>query len=141
MKKFFEASKTRVLIVEDHPFQATAMERILNSVGFFQLCVALDVSEARALIAQGRKFELVICDQELGDGVGFDFIRYCHSLRAIESYILISAMLSPLDRYRILREARSIGLPLLECMEKPLSVVALRHLLLAASPTGRRVAD
>ncbi|MDI2146203.1 response regulator [Pseudomonas sp. ITA] len=110
-----------VLLVEDHPFQLIGLAMQLNRLGFFWIRMAHDSAEAVAIIKEGRKFDVLVCDQHLPDGLGVDLIDTMYRLDAIRYAILISGiepspMLDNLQKVALRR-----GLPLLACLSKPLS--------------------
>jgi CheY-like chemotaxis protein len=118
-----------VLLVEDHPFQLIGIAMQLNRLGFFRIRMALDSAEALAILREGRKFDVLVCDQHLQDGLGIDLIETIYRLGAIRSAILISgvdhsSMLDNLQRVALRR-----GLPMLACLSKPLSSCEFLHAL------------
>jgi CheY-like chemotaxis protein len=118
-----------ILLVEDHPFQLIGLEIELNRLGFYQLTPALDSAEAIVLISQGRRFDLLLCDQHLPDGYGIDLIEMAHAQAGIHFAMLISGIDDTLLRQQLLLDAQARGLPLLACLEKPLSATLFRQAL------------
>jgi DNA-binding NarL/FixJ family response regulator len=64
--------KIRVLVVEDHPLLADALEASLSREEDFDVTVANDSKRARPLLEQG--VDLLILDLDLPDGFGTDLI-------------------------------------------------------------------
>src|SRR5207253_9805383 len=65
----------RILLVEDHPFQLTATQCLLNSYGFHQLTPAHNAESALRLMQQAQMpFEILLCDQCLPDLLGLELI-------------------------------------------------------------------
>lgn len=124
-----DVSHLRILLVEDHPFQLIGLQMHLNRLGFFHLTPALDQAEALAWVAQGRCFDLLLCDQYLSDGTGLALIEKIHRLGAIRHAILISGLECPQILRKILRIAQRRQLPLRACLMKPLSGQALFNAL------------
>ncbi len=81
----------RVLIVEDSRTQAWQLSILLEDNGF-RPEIAPDIARARELL-RTRRFELVVTDLMLPDGVGFDLCRQIKSdaaLRSVPVLILTS---------------------------------------------------
>jgi hypothetical protein len=74
--------KLRVLIVEDHADSATAIARLLRTVGH-DARIANDFKSALAL-AGAEGFDLLICDISLPDGSGLDLMRQLHRMKPIK---------------------------------------------------------
>ena len=110
-----------ILLVEDHPFQLIGLELQLNRMGFFRLTPALNCHEALAIIREGRRFDLLLCDQYLPDGKGVDLIKDAYELNSIRHAILLSGIDDRLTLERLLLTAQLRGLPLLASLSKPLS--------------------
>lgn len=118
-----------ILLVEDHPFQLIGLEMQLNRLGFFRLVPALDRAEALMMIQEGRRFDLLLCDQHLPDGRGIDLIETAYSLGGISHAILISGIDYPPTLQQLLWAAQQSGLPLLACLSKPLPPQLFLHAL------------
>lgn len=59
-----------VLVIDDEEALANAIRRFLSSA--HEVTVAHRVGEARALIAGGKHFDVIICDLMLPDGTGME---------------------------------------------------------------------
>lgn len=114
-----------ILVVEDHPFQLIAMEMQLNQLGFYRLAEAVDFDEALLLIESGRRFDLMICDQNLPDGSGLDLISVAHRAGAIDAAVLITGLDDKAHQEKTVLTAKKLGLPLLAYLEKPVSKAQL----------------
>jgi PAS domain S-box-containing protein len=67
-----ENSTHKILLVEDDKLDQIAFERLVQQQQLPYDCTIADsVAEAKKLLAH-EKFDVVICDYELGDGVAFD---------------------------------------------------------------------
>lgn len=119
----------RVLVVEDHPFQLFAHEAQFNALGLYMLAQAMDLSAALKILNAGRKFDLLLCDQYLSDGFGFDLIVAAHKIGAIKSAVLLSGVDDASDRQRILSTAAKLNLPLLAYLPKPLAMSELKKVV------------
>jgi len=121
--------KLRILLVEDHPFQLIAIQILLNNQGYFLLTPALTAAEAlEAMERTSQPYDLLLCDQCLPDGDGFDLIEQALTRGQVRRAIVLSG----LDRDRleeIEQMAAQRGLPLLGCLSKPLSGPDLSRLL------------
>jgi CheY-like chemotaxis protein len=125
--------KLRILLVEDHPFQLIAIQVLLNNQGYFLLTPALTAAEAlEAMERTSQPYDLLLCDQCLPDGDGFDLIEHALAQGQAKRAIVLSG----LDKDRleeIENRAAQRGVPLLGCLSKPLSAPDLSRLL-AATP-------
>lgn len=123
--------KLRILLVEDHPFQLIAIQILLNNQGYFLLTPALTAAEAvEAMQRTAQPYDLLLCDQCLPDGDGFDLIEHALNQGQVKRAIVLSG----LERERldeIEQMALQRGLPLLGCLSKPLSGPDLSRLLSA----------
>jgi CheY-like chemotaxis protein len=124
----------RILLVEDHPFQLIATQILLNNQGYFLLTPALTAAEAlQAMERATQPFDLLLCDQCLPDGEGFEVIE--HALRAGSAHCAI--VLSGLDTSRLQAiedAAAQRNLPLLGCLTKPLNGPDFSRLLASHFP-------
>lgn len=69
-----------ILFLEDHPHTARAIARLLRSHGH-TVHVANGLAAAEAAV-EGRRFDLLLCDLQLPEGSGLDFLpRVRHHLR------------------------------------------------------------
>jgi PAS domain S-box-containing protein len=67
-----ENTKHRILLVEDDKLDQMAFERLVQQQKLpYDCTMAESVAEAKRLLAR-EKFDVVICDYELADGVAFD---------------------------------------------------------------------
>lgn len=124
----------RILLVEDHPFQLIATQILLNNQGYFLLTPALTAAEAMQAIKRAAEpYDLLLCDQCLPDGEGFDVIEQAFDAGMARSAIVLSgldtAQLQAIEQLAIKR-----GLPLLGCLTKPLHGPDLSRLLDACFP-------
>jgi CheY-like chemotaxis protein len=119
----------RILLVEDHPFQLIATQILLNNQGYFLLTPALTAVEAlQALARTTEPYDLLLCDQCLPDGEGFDVIEQAFKTGTAKCAIVLSG-LDPCQLQAIEQLAVERELPLLGCLSKPLHGPDLAHLL------------
>lgn len=76
-----DASKSTVLLVEDHVDTANLFAKLLRR-DEHHVAVASDYASALAL-AQSRRFDVLVCDIGLPDGDGCDLLREVRSLYPI----------------------------------------------------------
>jgi CheY-like chemotaxis protein len=121
--------KLRILLVEDHPFQLIATQILLNNQGYFLLTPALTAAEALQALARTKvPYDLLLCDQCLPDGEGFDVIEQAFKSGAARAAIVLSGLdNNQLEAIEQLAGQRN--LPLLGCLSKPLQGPQLHQLL------------
>ena len=81
---------TRVLLVDDHPMIAAALEMLLRGTDYELLERARTVAEAQKLLAK-LKPDLLLLDVHLPDGSGLDVLRKLGSSRSRPAVILLTA--------------------------------------------------
>lgn len=119
----------RILLVEDHPFQLIATQIILNNQGYFLLTPALTATEAlQALERTSEPYDLLLCDQRLPDGEGFEIIEQAFKTGKARCAIVLSG-LDAEKLQAIEQQAMQRDLPLLGCLSKPLDGPGLASLL------------
>ncbi len=64
-----------ILVVDDDPAIRSLLQRALTRKGY-PVTTAEGVTEARNAVTNGSTFSAVLCDQNLGDGLGTDFIQW-----------------------------------------------------------------
>lgn len=110
----------RVLIVEDHADSATAISRLLRSIGHHPH-VAGDLGTARSL-ADAHTFDLLICDITLPDGSGLDLMRQLTRKSGLKG-IAVSGHASTAD------EASSRAAGFSAHLAKPVDFARLRQVI------------
>jgi signal transduction histidine kinase len=68
------AAVRRLLLVEDHPDTSRALAHVLRHHGY-EVKTAATCSAARAAVAGGGRFDLLLSDLGLPDGTGLDLVR------------------------------------------------------------------
>lgn len=124
----------RILLVEDHPFQLIATQILLNNQGYFLLTPALTATEAlQAIERTAQPYDLLLCDQCLPDGEGFEVIEQAFKAGMARCAILLSGLDRP-QLQAIEQLAAQRDLPLLGCLSKPLNGPDLNRLLSSLYP-------
>ena len=121
---------TRVLLVDDHPMIAAALEMLLRGTSYEVLERARTAAEANKLISK-LKPDLLLLDVHLPDGSGLDVLRKIKGARTRPLVILLTAGMdeaqllaaAELDPEGMVLKTSDPGL-LTECME---AVVAGRR--------------
>ena len=81
---------TRVLLVDDHPMIAAALEMLLRESDYELLGRARSVAEANSQLTK-QKPELLLLDVNLPDGSGLDVLRRLSRARSRPKVILLTA--------------------------------------------------
>lgn len=124
------ANGLRVLVVEDHDFQRRTMARMLRSLGALEVVEAGDGKHALELIQgeQAVAVDLVVCDLNMPEMDGMEFIRHLgeakHEVSVIISSAQDRALLNSVEKM-----TRGYGVRLLGVIEKPVTLGALEDLI------------
>lgn len=134
-----EISEIRFLVAEDHEFQRRTLVRMLTALGALEV---LEAGDGRAALevfrAPGRPVHIIVCDLDMPEMDGMEFIRHVGELGAPVSVILSSA----LDRHLVASVetmTTAYGMNLLGAIEKPATPQKLRDLIArhGAAPARR----
>jgi len=131
-----------VLVVEDHDFQRRTVARMLRSLGAQGVLEASDGREALSLLSVTH-VDLVVCDLDMPEMDGMEFIRHLGETGLAISVIIGSAQ----DRAlldSVEKMARAYGVHLLGAIEKPVTLTGLEDLIAryeAPKPKMARAAD
>jgi CheY-like chemotaxis protein len=130
------AGSSRVLVIEEHPFQRRALARRLNELGVPRVLEAAGSSEALEHVrASAGSIALILSSLDVPQMDGLELLR---ALGAEAPQIAV-AVLSALDRapLRMIEAgAAEYGLRLVGLLEKPVSDDALRAVLVRAFQAG-----
>jgi EAL domain-containing protein (putative c-di-GMP-specific phosphodiesterase class I) len=134
----------RVLIVEDHAMQRAHAAAVLAHIGIGDVLEAADGGEAlraiEAAAAAGRPVDVILCDLNMPNMDGLEFLRHLREIQCEIEVILTSAMDA-----RILGAAESLArardLNLLGSVAKPLQAAELKKLLAKERPGRARPRD
>jgi EAL domain-containing protein (putative c-di-GMP-specific phosphodiesterase class I) len=122
-----------VLVVEDDDFQRRTVARMLRSLGAREVREAGDGGQALASIRGAAQVDLVVCDLDMPEMDGMEFIRHLGQANSAVSVIIASAqdrsLLSSVDKM-----ARAYGVRLLGAIEKPVTLEGLENLIALHEP-------
>lgn len=122
-------SEVRFLVVEDHDFQRKTLVRVLQSLGARSIAEASDGREALAYFLDAADpVEVIVCDLEMPNMDGMEFIRHLGQTGAQTSIILTSALDKSLIS-SVETMTRAYGINLLGGIEKPATPAKLVELL------------
>jgi len=124
-----DISELRFLVAEDHDFQRRTLVRILASLGALEVFEAADGRAALHVLRDaGRTVDIIVCDLDMPEMDGMEFIRHVGEAGVQVSVILSSA----LDRHLIASVetmTTAYGMNLLGAIEKPATPQKLRDLI------------
>jgi EAL domain-containing protein (putative c-di-GMP-specific phosphodiesterase class I)/FixJ family two-component response regulator len=120
----------RILVVEDQNFQRKMIVHMLRSLGAGEVRQASNGRQALEMMQaeHALPFHIVLCDLDMPEMDGMEFIRHLAKLYPATSAVVISGM-----DYAVIasveKMARSYGIKLLGIIEKPTSLDQLEELL------------
>lgn len=121
------------LVVEDDDFQRRTVARMLRALGAREAREAGDGKQALASIRGAALVDLVVCDLDMPEMDGMEFIRHLGQANSAVSVIIASAqdrsLLSSVDKM-----AHAYGVRLLGVIEKPVTIEGLRNLIASHEP-------
>src|SRR5262245_40782100 len=124
-----EISELRFLVAEDHEFQRRTLVRMLASLGALEVFEAADGRAALHVLSEaGRTVDIIVCDLDMPEMDGMEFIRHVGEAGGQVSVILASA----LDRHLVASVetmTTAYGMNLLGAIEKPATPQKLRDLI------------
>ncbi|MFJ4292055.1 EAL domain-containing protein [Cupriavidus sp. NPDC089707] len=130
----------RILVVEDHPFQRLAAERLLLQLGVQTVVSAESGMQAAELLGR-QPFDAVLCDIEMPGGNGPELIAELHRrgaqafAAAPPVWVWVTALAEDiLESNRSL--AHAAGIARVHALRKPLSRDAVEEILAAALVPG-----
>lgn len=120
----------RILVIEDHNFQRKAVVHMLHSLLVEEVWQANNGKQALEMIRaeQTRPLDIVLCDLDMPEMDGMEFLRHLAQEQPGISTIILSGMEGALIT-SVEKMAHSYGLHLLGAVEKPLSLEQLEMLL------------
>ncbi len=128
-----EANGLTVLVVEDDDFQRRTMARMLRSLGALQVMEARDGKQALAALLPPARVDVVVCDLDMPEMDGMEFLRHLGQTQNTASVIISSAQ----ERSLLLsveKMARAYSVRLLGAIEKPITRQALQELIAGYEP-------
>lgn len=125
-----DIGELHLLVVEDDVFQRGLIVNMLRSLGAQDIVEAGDGRQALAQVraANSKPFDLVICDLNMPEMDGLEFMRHLSAEASHPTVVIASALearlLSSADRM-----AKMYGLRLLGTMQKPVTLNYLKEML------------
>ena len=127
----FDFTKLRILVIDDELFMRQLTHRVLDELGINQVTAAEDGFDALTKFSPTRKnFDLVICDLEMPNMDGFEFVRRLRFKNELPNWnvpVLIVTGLSGEDSVLSAIESGIHGY-----LVKPISKLALEKRITAA---------
>ena len=120
-----------ILVVEDDDFQRKMVTNMLRSLGVHSIYEASNGQQAIGMIrGNTEKFvDIILCDLNMPEMDGLEFLRHLSQERHNVSIILISALGSKL-LWSAARMAKMYGIKLLGVIEKPIGLIQMRNMFL-----------
>ena len=122
------ASNLIALVVEDDGFQRRTVARMLRALGARQVLEARDGKEALASMQGIASVDLVVCDLDMPEMDGMEFMRHLGQAKSDASVIISSAKERTLVA-SVEKMARAYGVRLLGLIEKPVTLAGLEDLV------------
>lgn len=127
------ANELTVLVVEDDGFQRRTVARMLRSLGARDTMEAADGAKALALLAGDGPVDLIVCDLDMPEMDGTEFLRHLGQANSAVAVIIASAQDRALLR-SVEQMARGYGVNLLGVLEKPVTLAGLGDLIARRQP-------
>lgn len=130
------------MVVDDHSFQRGVVINMLRAQGFGRIREAANGRQALAVLedADAGPVDVVLCDLEMPEMDGIEFLRILSDARLARSVVILSGR-----EPEILRSVETMlqgsGLGVLGCLKKPVSIEALGALLSGRNTTMPRTPD
>jgi EAL domain-containing protein (putative c-di-GMP-specific phosphodiesterase class I)/ActR/RegA family two-component response regulator len=121
------ASKLVALVVEDDGFQRRTVARMLRDLGATEVREARDGKEGLASM-QGAPVDLVVCDLDMPEMDGMEFMRHLGIAHSSASVIISSAKDRSLAE-SVERMAIAYGVHLLGLLDKPATLAGLEDMI------------
>jgi len=116
------------LVVEDDGFQRRTVARMLRALGVREVLEACDGKEALASMQSRGPIDLVVCDLDMPEMDGMEFMRHLGQAKSDASVIISSAKERTLVA-SVEKMARAYGVRLLGLIEKPVTLAGLEDLI------------
>jgi EAL domain-containing protein (putative c-di-GMP-specific phosphodiesterase class I)/CheY-like chemotaxis protein len=119
-----------LLVVEDDVFQRQMIVQMLRSIGTVAIIEASDGNQALAVLhaAESKSVDIVICDLNMPEMDGLEFLRHLSSESHQPEVVIVSGLDDKLLSSAT-RMAKMYGIRLLGTMQKPGTLVQLKDLL------------
>ena len=116
------------LVVEDDGFQRRTLGRMLRALGAREVLEAQDGKEALASMQSKSPVDLIVCDLDMPEMDGMEFMRHLGQAKSDASVIISSAKERTLVA-SVEKMARAYGVRLLGLIEKPVTLAGLEDLI------------
>jgi EAL domain-containing protein (putative c-di-GMP-specific phosphodiesterase class I)/FixJ family two-component response regulator len=125
-----KAGELNILVIEDDSFQRQMVVNMLRSVGVTEIADAENGRQALDLLhATGaRKVDIAICDMDMPEMDGMEFLRHLGQEKAATSIVILSTLDSALLA-SVAKMSLAYGIHLLGVIEKPIAVAQLELLI------------
>ncbi len=127
-----------IMVVEDHAFQRQMTLRLLKNLGAGEMLEAANGREALNLLAErGQPVDMIICDLDMPEMDGVEFIRHVAEDQLAQAVAVISAMeVSILNTVETM--AKAYGLQVLGTLSKPFNLQELMTCIARFQPKEDR---
>jgi EAL domain-containing protein (putative c-di-GMP-specific phosphodiesterase class I)/FixJ family two-component response regulator len=127
--KLMKANELNILVVEDDDFQRQMIVKMLRSLGVISICNAGNGKQALEIIRRENEkpVDIVVCDLNMPEMDGLEFLRYLSQEQHNVSIILISALGSKLLTSAV-RMTKMYGIKPLGAIEKPIMLGQLKEM-------------
>ena len=125
-----KASELNILVIEDDSFQRQMVVNMLRSVGVTEIADAENGRQALELLhaTDARKVDIAICDMDMPEMDGMEFLRHLGQEKAATSIVILSTLDSALLA-SVAKMSLAYGIHLLGVIEKPIAVAQLELLI------------
>jgi CheY-like chemotaxis protein len=129
-----------LLVVEDDVFQRQMIVQMLRSIGTVAIIEAGDGNQALAVLhaAESKSVDIVICDLNMPEMDGLEFLRHLSSESHQPEVVIVSGLDDKLLSSAT-RMAKMYGIRLLGTMQKPGTLVQLKDLLSKHIRVGKKL--
>jgi EAL domain-containing protein (putative c-di-GMP-specific phosphodiesterase class I) len=118
-----------IMVLEDHDFQRKILIRALNKLCFDEVHQGCNGVEGLSILNKHQKIDLIICDLDMPEMDGIEFMRHLSDLGHQASVIISSAKEHSLIN-SVEKMAKAYGVKLLGIIEKPLKIEEIIKLLI-----------
>jgi EAL domain-containing protein (putative c-di-GMP-specific phosphodiesterase class I) len=125
-----------VLVVDDDDFQRRTVARMLRSMGALEVMEAGDGNQAMAVLCGPAWVDLVVCDLDMPEMDGMEFLRHLGQASNSAAVIICSAQNRSL-LLSVEKMARAYGARLLGTIEKPVTRDTMENLIALYQPATR----
>jgi EAL domain-containing protein (putative c-di-GMP-specific phosphodiesterase class I) len=125
-----------VLVVEDDDFQRRTVARMLRSMGALEVLEAGDGEQAMGVLRGPAWVDLVVCDLDMPEMDGMEFLRHLGQAHDSAAVIICSAQNRSL-LFSVEKMAHAYGVRLLGAIEKPVTRDTMENLIASYQPATR----